>query len=542
MMNLLSSLILLFKTGLGSVVCHGANFIAGINSGYASLVFNNVLNFLADVALRFIWMVEQFVLGIMEMLELVINEFLGIGTTMNDYLSFAEKNEFTSTLVKVFRALLVVALVLMIIFTIYALIRQEREMFKNDGGLSGENKKGPIVKKLFISILVAVLLPFTMIIVIGAVNSVLTSFNNAIKTTSNTSIAGQVLATSTYDTNKYRAYAKQNKRIPIVIQAYNVSDYGADQTDDLLFKIKSFTVQNQLKNTAANIAQGMGLSFAESVTYSNNKLSNSSAYADYYENFICTAEQYEAMADFIDYCEITNTNFYIKAVNDPDVEWKYVDSATFNQNEKILTITYKNASKIGASSLTANALTGNSQSDEVYTLTYSTSYDISSPISDSLDAISALLGINDYKDMLYNTMERDDNFINSVRWANEKVSVHFSENFDISKKETWTSSDQIIMFEYYNFSNANTFSKYSFDDLSYNNRGKVTLDAKKVVYRTYIPEAGAYSHEKEIYCVLINGSYYLVVKSEIEEDEYGNKLFVLKEFEGVDFLETNYKL
>ena len=86
-------------------------------------------------------------------------------------------------------------------------------------------KKGPIVMKLFKGIMSAILLPFAMIAIIGAVNSVLTAFNNALQGENQTTIAGQVLATSTYDTNKYRQYANNNKRVPVIINAYNVDDF-----------------------------------------------------------------------------------------------------------------------------------------------------------------------------------------------------------------------------------------------------------------------------------------------------------------------------
>ena len=80
--------------------------------------------------------------------------------------------------------------------------------------------------------------------------------------------------------------------------------------------------------------------------------------------------------------------------------------------------------------------------------------------------------------------------------------------FNINDMKTWTPADEILMYEYYHYASNNTLAEFDFSDLSYENRGNVTLDAYKIVYRDYYPEAGAFSKEKVIYCVYINGSYY----------------------------------
>lgn len=533
MLNMLKSLICLIAAEPCSVVSHGQT-LSALTTSFAFIFLKNIFMAVWNFILSMIWAIEKFVLGIMDALQTIVYQFLGIGTTVDDYLNFANNNEMTKTLVTTFRAILVVSIVLMIIFTIIAIIRQEVEVATNAKNKSSEesNKKGPIVMKLFKGIMSAILLPFAMIAIIGAVNSVLTAFNNALQGENQTTIAGQVLATSTYDTNKYRQYANNNKRVPIIINAYNVDDYGADEKEKLFYKIKSLSVQKKLINTATDIDKNLLLAFNNSLIYENNKLSNSSAYADYYENFVCTAEQYQVMADFIDYCELTNTNFYIKAIDDNDIEWKYVDSTIFDAKNMALNITYRDA----------NDLDGDGKTNDTYTVSFSMGFDVTSPISNALKSISALLGLNEFGDMTFNEMDRDKNSINLVQWANEKVSLHFSYGFNINDMKTWTPADEILMYEYYHYASNNTLAEFDFSDLSYENRGNVTLDAYKIVYRDYYPEAGAFSKEKVIYCVYINGSYYKIKKSEKETDSYGNKYYVLDENDDVRFLEKGYTI
>ena len=63
-------------------------------------------------------------LGVMEMFEFLAASFLGVGTTVDDYLNFADNNGLTASYMKTFKAVCGLAIVLMIIFTIMAIVRQ----------------------------------------------------------------------------------------------------------------------------------------------------------------------------------------------------------------------------------------------------------------------------------------------------------------------------------------------------------------------------------------------------------------------------------
>ena len=216
------------------------------------LGFKFVIQILANVGLRIwnflqsaIWTIIKWILGVVEAFEYIINQFLGIGYTVDDYYAFAKNTEFFNSLVKTFRAICGVGVVLLILFTIIAIIKQEYQNAVS--GMTPEgNNKTPIIINLLKKLVAMIALPIMMIFVVTGVNSILTSFSRALKGEVNMTVAAQVLAASSYDANKYRKYANENKRVPIVIQAYDADSYGSDQSEQLAYKIKSADVQTKL--------------------------------------------------------------------------------------------------------------------------------------------------------------------------------------------------------------------------------------------------------------------------------------------------------
>ena len=203
-----------------------------------------------QIATDAFWGVTKFMLGIMEMLEFLSASFLGVGTTVDNYLSFAENNGLTKTYVRTFKAICAVAIVLMIIFTIMAIVRQEIANATSPNGFSAkQNSKTPIIMKLLKNIMSIIVLPIAMIIIIGGVNSVLTAFRKAISGDVQMTVAQSVLYSSSYDVNRARNYASSNRRIPTIIKYYDADKYLADEKDKLYDKIESSVVQQNLANT-----------------------------------------------------------------------------------------------------------------------------------------------------------------------------------------------------------------------------------------------------------------------------------------------------
>ena len=494
-------------------------------------LWSTILNFIISI----IWTVVKLVLGVIDAFTYIINSMLGIDSTLSDYTEYAKSlgvsgnRNFLDTLVKTFRAIVGVAIILLLVFTIIAIIKQEVNNAQNGFEAKGKdgkgvvgNNKGGIMMRLFRNLIAIIALPITMIFLLVGVNSILSAFNKALQgENQNVSLAGQVLAASTYDANKYRMYANAGQRIPIIIKAYDSSKYSIYEADRLAIEIRNVNIQNKLKDVATNMTNKTFLKFEKSLTYKNNKLYNSTDYGDYFEQFICTPEQYHMMAEFIDYVQKYALNYYIKSIDDPNIEWKYVEDVVYKQSSNELNITYKDNSDLNK----------NGSTKDCYTLTLAPQNEVTSPISDALNSIMAMLGVGEYGDNMYNTMERDSsgNYINLTNWANEKCYIHFSDGFVRDTPSTWTDVDEILMYEYNRFSSNNTLSDFTFEQLTANkddeNYTIPTLDVLQLVYRTYYEEADVYSSEKTLPCVLINGNYYFVQESKTMTDKFGNALY-----------------
>ena len=89
MLNIFSGFISLF-------VEHSSSFVAASYSigkliwQWICNFFNMILNFIISI----LWTVVQWVLGVMEAFEYIVNSFLGINATVNDYYNFAVNYDF----------------------------------------------------------------------------------------------------------------------------------------------------------------------------------------------------------------------------------------------------------------------------------------------------------------------------------------------------------------------------------------------------------------------------------------------------------------
>ena len=570
----------------GLTINGGAKFIADFFSVVVGMfgrtLVNTVLNIFGLVwnfITKYVWFVCKWVLGMLDAMQFGFTRLLGIGTgdttlTFDDLINGAKDvimpggSNYYDHIMKIFRAAFGVAIVLMIIFTIVAMVLQEYNLAVN-GYAKGDNKKGKFFKVLLTNIITIFLLPLIFYTVITGTSAILTSFYRALGTSTDVTIAGNVLAATTYDANRYRTYANANKRIPISISVYEMENSfgGAKGDAELLNEINKFEVQETLKAIAGAFSNDSFLPFEKSTVYNNGVWANYENYSltyndevyedlgGYFENFICTREQYYVMADFIDYCQLYNIDYYVKAMSEPDICWKYVDHLTVDtdgdgKNADIdekgnalgditLKVKYRDAATVNMET-TANAAGGSD--DNSYELQITTKIDYSSPISDALTTASKLLGI-DGDTSQFNTMERDDtgDFTNLVSWATEKVLLKWSPSFNINNESTWTYSDQIIIYEYFRFeaegqSTNNTLQNYTLDDFTEG----VTIDALEMTYRNYNSNIQSYSKEYTIYCTKLNGTYYRVYKSDSEYDAYGHAYYMLDALDkNVDYFDLS---
>lgn len=553
-----------------------ADFFSVIFGMFGRTFVNLILNLFAMIVnffTKYLWLISKWVLGILDAMQFGFTRILGIDTSTKTTLSLGDIVEgakdvimpggsnYYDHLMKIFRAAFGVAIVLMIIFTVVAMVIQEYKLSVN-GYEKADNKKGKFVKVLFANIITIFLIPLIFYTIIAGSSAILTSIYRAFGTSSDVTIAGNVLAAATYDANRYRAYANADKRIPITISVYSMENvFGGTRSDaELMESIEDPEVQEKLKAIGGAFANDSFLPFKKSTIYENGAWANYENYSltynntvyddlgQYFENFICTREQYYIMADFIDYCQLYNIKYYVKAMSESDICWKYVDGLTVDADiddkgnalgDITLNVKYRDAAEINME----NGAVAAGADDGSYSLQITTKVEYSSPISDALTTASKLLGI-DKNSSKFNTMERDDSgdFENLVSWSTEKVLLKTSTNFDLKDPSSWIYSDQVIVYEYFRFEESadkasnNTLRNYTIADFA----NGVELDALKLTYRNFNSNTGSYSDEKDLYCVKLNGSYYRVAPSDQNFDSYGHPYYMLAPVDkNVDFFIDN---
>ena len=480
-----------------------------------------IAKFLYTILGNIILAISQFGLMFIDLLQLIVYKFLGIGIDVSNYNGLDPNNPLikfltNKTVITVLRSVLSVALVFVILFSIFSIIMGEYNKAANDQEYS--------VKRIWARALRALLsmfaFPIAFLVIVILTNSILSGFSYALSGNATYSIGGQVIATVTYDANTYRNYANNNKRVPICINfddPYDNGTYKRYSNNELVEIYDSFAKEG--KNLYNAFAANDFLSFNDSVVYSyqNNSIINDSYRYKGYEKFFCTAEQYYVMADFIDYALTHNITYYYKPITDPDISWKYVDTTVFDTESQTLKINYRDANNLN--------------DGKTYSVSYkASSYELNSPIQDAQIALSTLLSLDGN---YYQMLDYLEDSINRVQWATNKVRVRLSENYNDTTK--WTASDQILLYEYYRYKYNNTFQNYSIHDLL----GGVDIDVYEVscqYYRTYASKYVDLVVEGEdttkYKVAIINGNYYKITElldsdKKVVLDDYGDPIYTL---------------
>lgn len=548
------------------------------------VALSSATNWFIDLAINIIYSICAFVMSIIELMQVTVTKMLGIDVDISDYVLIDRNNPLIGILsseivTKVFKYLIGLAIILVIVFTIFAIIKSEYNYAAKDGPFINKTR---IIARSARSFFTMGIFPFMFLFVIVIVNAILAGFNNILSGGNNPSMAGQIFVSSAYNANNYRKYANNDVRIPIIIDFEDPISLGQESgytTRQLAGIYQSF--EKTGKSLYENLSLGNFDAFIDTVSYKNNKVINTSKYKGY-EKFICTPEQYYVMADFIDYAMKYNITYHVKNIADEDIDWGYVDNTVFDKNAGTLTITYKDNSYIN--------------DGESYTVVYAPdSLDTSTPISDAIDTISAMLGIGEYEDNVFNVLNRLEDSINVVEWksdlaylklsdwfvgALEKVEANVAasgltdENLDAFRSEEIlkllnsgaevyedtnengkydidepftdytannyytdgvydagaTEADKIIYYEFCHFKYNNTLN-YTIDQLAEG----VELPVYQLDKRYYQISTASYIVTASYYVVFINNSYYQVFENpdlrdadnNILTDEYGSYYYTL---------------
>lgn len=471
------------------------------------------LNKVIAVLNALIYFITKFIFQMVDFIQYLAYKLAGISLSNEITFDLPMFRLLTSEpIIKIFLTLFILGVMIIIILAIFAIVKSE---YNN---ATGGNKDGKIEnsalkagKKACYSIFMMVLVPFLVVAGIAFGSIFLSSVNAAINAdgTAHTTIGGQIFIASSYNANRYRLYAENGQRIPILYSfddPFKTGRYKYYSYDELA---EIYSNYESGYNDYAMLRDGNYPAFNDTLSYKNGKVLNSNKNYVGYENFVTTPEQYFVMADFIDYAVKNDLDFYIKDANDNEIDWTRMSSelkisgTVFDETAKQLKVSY----------VDTNNLTGY-YSDE-YTLVLSPAgFNASSPIVDSINTISELVNIllDDTKELdaeekLFKLLERVDGSTNVVKWKTEEVSfngemfpvytltkkylnsqtgvVETRASINVAKKVSLSDSgaDSSGKMVYY-ILNKNEDGEYTYTNQSidYYNDGKVYLDELEPVY------------------------------------------------------------
>lgn len=174
--------------------------------------------FLWNWIMTFIYTIVKFALNIVDFIQFFVQRLVGVDFWTNTNSTLADLGEsdiifrfmFSEEVLRVFRLIIIIAIVLLIVFSIIAIVKSE---YSN--ATTGKGDKKGILTSSLKAIFLVVLVPVMLIFGLLASNAVLASILNAVQPENNNlTIGGQIFVASAYGANRYRTYADDGKRYP----------------------------------------------------------------------------------------------------------------------------------------------------------------------------------------------------------------------------------------------------------------------------------------------------------------------------------------
>ena len=504
MLNLLSQINMsIFGSKLASLSPLMLNTVESVDvAGMAASGLSSLLDIIIDFLVKCVYTVCAFAMNVIDFFQYVINKIIGLG---GDYVIFDTSNPLMKFLLnptvwEVFTYVCGLAIILLIVFTIYAIIRSEYQFAT---GKAGDNNKTRIFGRSLRSLFALMMFPIILFGSIILLNAVLFGFNNVFVEASGegtVSLGGQIFAASSYNANRYRNFANRNVRIPLFvdfddpIQNGTASGYESEELANIYRKF------NDLGGGGDLYSMFMHETFPtwnDTIVYKGNKMYNTAEYSKKYDSFVATPDQYYVMADFTDYAVKKGLTYTYKSVKDDDINWKYVDDAVFNEETLTLSITYRDAANISGSESYVMQITP-------------TSTDISTPLQDAIKTISTMLAIGNYEDDTFNILSRNEDFINYIEWDTRKVILRLSPGCQLNSPDTWTVSDSIILYEWSRYDYNNTIPSYvTLEEL----KEGIEINAQILTKRKYSTTTSKYIVTDEYDVAVINNNFYRIIES-----------------------------
>lgn len=336
-------------------------FSAGSNSFVsASLSVNAntvVLNFL-DWLAKFIYFICKWMLYALDIVFAYVSELSGLNMSFDSFDSLVSSesdivfNLLSSgkeTIVPIIKNLIGLAVVLIIIFSIVALIKgQLNSLEKNDTKFTQK-----VFTKMCKSLVLLLIIPMMAIVGIIASDLILQALYNATNQSGAVSLGSQVFSTSAMSANAYRNYGVTGKKIPITYdftKEKEILEYYKDKSINDTFT-KYLTSSSNLAYTTYVMFQNEDFQTFDSMNVSlHNNTSTQNVYDNYYKSYDVSndaisndddvlskykrIESYQAeylvMADLIDYCVNTSCKVYFKTIEEVMNSMLTVDANILN--------------------------------------------------------------------------------------------------------------------------------------------------------------------------------------------------------------------
>lgn len=234
------------------------------------------------------------------------------------------------TVLPIIKALIVLAIVLIIFFSIVAIIKTSFESLKG----SQQNQSLSAIKTALKAFVLMLLTPMMALVGIVASNAILQTLYNATNPSGAISIGSQVFSAASASANSYRIYANNNYRIPIMYdftREDEILEYYSDNAPTaefleylkssdnitystyMMFKFDGFFSYDSLNNITGEASDGDVESYY--TVYDVKKgLSSDGDIFDKYRRIQNYKEEYYVMADVVDFCVRTTTPVYFKTI------------------------------------------------------------------------------------------------------------------------------------------------------------------------------------------------------------------------------------
>lgn len=316
-----------------SAFSNGFNFSNFIMAPFAA-VGNATINIVGKI-MSFLYFIFKWVLYFVDIVFTYVQQLCGLNmdlsslqaaTSGDSDLIFNFLWSASSYVTRLVRALIIIAVIVIILLSIFAVIRTQFESLSK--GTPADI--GQVIKNMFKSFVMLLLTPFIAIFGIIASNAVLQALYNATNVSNCASLSTQIFVASATSANSFRLYAQNGRRVPIMYNFENeeaIMDYYDGSKSNSAFSQFLTSTKNSIYTTYLLFDTGEFLTYnslideeelaAYHTIYDVGSTANflGDPYADIrkIENY---ASEYFVMADLVEFCIKSTTPVYYKTIQE----------------------------------------------------------------------------------------------------------------------------------------------------------------------------------------------------------------------------------